>query len=93
MSNEEQFKFQLNQVVATKAASEVLTGSQIYGALRLHQLGDWGDVCDEDRKENEDALLHDGRLMSVFTTGSGVVFWVITEWDRSVTTVLLPEDY
>ena len=93
MANQDEFKFHINQAVVTRAASEVLTGSQVYAALQLHQMGNWGEICEEDRKANEDALLHEGRLMSVFNANDGVVFWIITEWDRSVTTVLLPEDY
>lgn len=93
MSNQDEFKFHINQAVVTSAASERLTGSQIYAALVLHQLGNWGDICEEDRKANDDALLNNGRLMSVFKDDNGVIFWIITEWDRSLTTVLLPDDY
>lgn len=93
MFNSEKFKFNVNQVVVTRSAAEALNGTQIYCGLQLHQLGKWGDICEEDRLANEDALNHGGRLMSVYTTGSGLVFWIITEWDRSVTTVLLPDDY
>ena len=93
MSNENQFKFHINQAVVTRAAAKLLTGTQIYAALRLHQLGEWGEICEEDRLANEDSLLNQGRLMSVFKTDAGTLFWIITEWDRSVTTVLLPEDY
>ena len=93
MFNAEQFKFNVNQVVVTRAAAEVLNGTQIYCGLQLHQLGKWGDICEEDRQANDDALLNEGRLMSVYKAGDETVFWIITEWDRSVTTVLLPEDY
>ena len=93
MSNSEQFKFNVNRVVLTRAAAEVLNGTQIYCGLQLHQLGNWGEICEEDRLANEDALLNEGRLMSVYKTGNDIVFWIITEWDRSITTVLLPEDY
>lgn len=93
MSNEEQFKFHVNQVVITRAAADALNGTHIYCGLQLHQLGRWGDICEADHQANEDALLNGGRLMSVHKTGSDVVFWIITEWDRSLTTVLLPEDY
>ncbi|HRJ27381.1 MAG TPA: hypothetical protein PLO61_07725 [Fimbriimonadaceae bacterium] len=58
-----------------------------------HASGDWGEVCDEDRASNEEALVEGLRLMSVYTSTSGLTFWIITEWDRSITTVLLPEDY
>ncbi|UQI28524.1 hypothetical protein M3M50_16230 [Pseudomonas bijieensis] len=61
-----------------------------------HILGDWGDICDEDRQLNEDALMCDYRLMSVYNINEiepGFKLWIITEADRSVTTILLPEEY
>ena len=60
--------------------------------LKRHARGDWGDLCPEDRKENELSLKEGFRLLSVYGTGERR-FWIITEADRSVTTVLLPEDY
>lgn len=62
-------------------------------ALDRHANGDWGDVCPEDRAENELSLNHELRLLSVYADKRREVFWIITEADRSVTTVLLPEDY
>ncbi|MBN9519236.1 hypothetical protein J0H58_12060 [bacterium] len=83
----------LGQIVATPAALGVLTQPEIVAALRRHASGDWGNVDAEDRAANDDAL-HDGtRLLSVYQSASGTTFWVITEADRSVTTVLLPDDY
>ena len=58
-----------------------------------HQAGDWGEVDEHDRQENELSLREGFRLMSVYTLPNGVKLWVITEWDRSVTTVLLPDEY
>ena len=55
--------------------------------------GDWGDVCKEDWAENDEALKHERRLLSSYRTKHGVRFWIITEWDRSVTTILLPLEY
>ena len=92
--DESEFKFSLGQVVATANASETLSRSAIFLALDRHAAGDWGDVCEEDRQTNE-AALNPGepqRIMSVYKDGE-TVFWIITEWDRSVTTILLPEDY
>jgi hypothetical protein len=93
MFNQGEFKFHVNQVVITKAAADVISGTQVYCGLQLHQMGEWGDICEEDRLANEEALLHGGRLMSVYKIDPETVFWIITEWDLSVTTVLLPEDY
>jgi len=61
--------------------------------LVRHVRGDWGEVCEEDRQENELALQQGFRLLSVYTTQVGEKLWVITEADRRATTVLLPSDY
>jgi hypothetical protein len=61
-------------------------------ALRRHACGDWGDLCPEDTLANEEALRDGDRLLSAYGQGE-LRFWIITEADRSVTTVLLPEDY
>ena len=65
----------------------------IVAALRRHAAGDWGDVSPDDRAANDAALRDGERLLSVYRSAAGVAFWVLTEADRSVTTVLLPEDY
>ena len=61
--------------------------------LVRHIAGDWGDVDEHDRRENELSLIHGFRLLSAYTLYSGTKIWIITEADRSVTTVLLPEEY
>jgi hypothetical protein len=70
-----------------------LTSDDVRDALSRHLSGDWGDVCNEDRQENELSLREGFRLLSVYHASDGKKFWVITEADRSSTTVLLPEDY
>lgn len=87
-------KFLLGQVVATPAALAYLASRSLTPLVFLdrHAAGDWGDVCEQDRRANEEALKSGLRLMSVYKIGDGAV-WIITEADRSVTTVLLPEDY
>jgi hypothetical protein len=62
-------------------------------ALARHVSGDWGDVGEEDRLANEEALRDGTRLLSVYRSATGIRFWIITEADRAQTTVLLPEDY
>lgn len=57
-----------------------------------HKTGDWGDLCEEDKKENDFALEHGYRLLSAYKVGDEKI-WIITEADRSVTTILLPEEY
>jgi hypothetical protein len=83
----------LGQLVATPAALESVTQEQMLGALRRHVSADWGDVDKEDWKTNDYALAHGERLLSAYHTEDGTKFWIITECDRSATTVLLPEDY
>lgn len=85
-------KFPLGEVVATSNAVSQLDPSAIAAAIIRHAAGDWGEVCREDAKSNEDALKFGDRLLSVYRDGSKK-FWIITEADRSVTTVLMPEDY
>ena len=88
-------KFSLGKLVTTPgalmASEEAL--ESFLGFLMRHQSGDWGDVCEADRQENEFALDNDLRLFSVYHFRNGTKIWIITEADRSVTTVLLPEEY
>lgn len=86
-------KFPLGQLVATPNALAQLTEEDILSALIRHQSGDWGEVCSDDRKENDLSLEKGFRLLSVYPASSGVKFWIVTESDRSVTTVLMPDDY
>lgn len=85
--------FPLGQVAVTANAARKLALEEVWAALRRHQAGDWGELDPEDWQANEGALRHGTRLFSVYHCEDGEKFWVITEWDRSVTTVLLPEDY
>lgn len=85
--------FQLGRLVITTAANDRLDPDDVAAALRRHAAGDWGDLCAEDVEENRQALARGGRLFSVYRDRGAVKFYVITEHDRSVTTVLLPEDY
>ncbi len=86
-------KFLLGRLVATSKAASQLSPEDVAVAIRRHASGDWGEVCEDDRASNEEALVEGLRLMSVYMSSNGLTFWIITEWDRSITTVLLPEDY
>ena len=88
-----QVKFALGRLVATPAALEALTSEDINAALARHHRGDWGDVGKHDHAENELSLKEGMRLFSVYHGGNGTKFYIITEHDRSITTVLLPSDY
>jgi hypothetical protein len=83
--------FPLGQIVATPGAVQL--GVDLLGLLRRHARGDWGDMCEEDLRANDDALLGGGRLFSGYSLPGGERLWIITEADRSVTTFLLPEEY
>ena len=86
-------KFALGQIVATPNALSTISNPEIQSALSRHLAGDWGNICAEDQAANERALVDGSRLLSAYRTKLGVKFWIITEWDRSATTILLPEDY
>ena len=62
-------------------------------ALSRHASGDWGEVCEEDWQSNDEALELGTRLLSSYISRSGEKFWIITEHDRSATTILLPLEY
>jgi hypothetical protein len=85
--------FALGQIVITRHAQNVLSSRDLNEALIRHLEGDWGQVCESDRQLNDSAIQDGGRIMSEYCSGSGVRFWIITEYDRSVTTILLPSDY
>ena len=88
-----QTKFPLGQIVITATATGQLDSQAVNEALIRHASGDWGEVCEQDRQENELSLKEGFRLFLVYRTVTRKTFWIITEADRSVTTVLLPEDY
>jgi hypothetical protein len=86
-------KFSPGEIVTTANAWDQISRDDIAKGLSRHLCGDWGEVCDDDWDLNEDALISENRLHSVYTAANGVKFWIITECDRSVTTILLPDDY
>jgi hypothetical protein len=77
----------------TRQAAVDLDRHDALQAIEDHARGDWGLVFPEDRQANEDALRDGDRLMSVYRSSKGQRFWIITEADRSATTVLFPDDY
>ena len=81
-------------LMATPGALATLSQAEITASIRRHHCGDWGYLCPEDREANELALQEGSRLFSVYYGNAGTTkFYIITEADRSVTTVLLPEEY
>lgn len=87
--------FPLGRTVATPGALAALEAARLlpFSLLARHNAGDWGDICEEDKRENARALKRGSRLFSAYNIGEGVRVWVITESDRSATTLLLPAEY
>jgi hypothetical protein len=81
--------------MATPGALQALTeaGDSPASFLQRHVVGDWGELDEEDRQENERSVSAGCRLLSAYATSSGIRIWVITEADRSSTCILLPEEY
>jgi hypothetical protein len=88
-------KFSLGHLTATPGALQALqeAGQSPAVFLAKHVQGDWGEVCDEDKRLNDQALVSGERLLSAYRTVKGVRLWIITEADRSSTCLLLPEEY
>lgn len=85
--------FELGQIVMTPGALELMeNGVNLQHYLLRHYSGDWGDLCKEDIEENKFSLEFGHRLLSSYKTSFGKL-WIITEADRSCTTLLLPEEY
>jgi hypothetical protein len=87
--------FELGRIVATPGALQALQKAEQQPAefLDRHVKGDWGDLDDEDKQENEFSVRNGFRILSAYTTSAGEKIWIITEADRSATTLLLPEEY
>jgi len=88
-------RFPLGHVVATPGALNALSesGQDAHFFLARHVCCNWGDLCPEDRAENTRALQGGMRILSSYKTLRSADLWVITEADRSATTILLPEEY
>ena len=91
-------KFPLGQLVMTRGVADKVANNSAFAefcleSLKRHAKGDWGDLCAEDKAENELSLKEGLRLFSVYETEGLPKIWIITEADRSVTTVLFPDEY
>lgn len=89
------WKFDVGNIVCTDAAEEVFTPKEIQDCLTRHRKGDWGDLDENDKATNDAGLNKKAprRLMSVYKLDRERVMWIITEWHRRVTTILLPDEY
>jgi hypothetical protein len=87
--------FPLGQLLATPGVIEAVeqSGDRLVLFFLRHAAGDWGDLSREDKLENAAALKEGTRLLSAYHLRDGTKIWIITEWDRSATTALLPEEY
>ena len=88
-------KFSLGRVVATPGALRALAeaNQSPFEFIERHQAGDWGELCEEDKKENEFSVRNGFRILSAYRTRDNVKLWVITEADRSSTCLILPQEY
>ena len=92
------FMYEAEATLGERRNQTTTLESVVLKALKRHVCGDWGELDEEDRLTNNDALREGERLISAYsikgvTPDRDLKFWIITEWDRSVTTVLLPSDY
>lgn len=87
--------FPLGQLLATPGAIRAAheAGDNLLLYILRHAAGDWGDLSGEDMRANAEALKEGTRLLSAYHLNDDTKIWIITEWDRSATTVLLPEEY
>ncbi len=88
-------RFRLGRVVATPGALKALeeANQNPFEFLERHQTADWGELGEEDKRENEFSVRNGFRILSAYRTRNDVKLWVITEADRSCTTLLRPHDY
>jgi hypothetical protein len=87
-------QLELGKLVATPGALALLAADNVDAALLLarHRAGDWGELDAHDKAANDRALIEGDRILSSYRTRNGKV-WIVTEWDRCLTTILLPEEY
>jgi hypothetical protein len=91
-------KFPMGRLVMTAGVADLAASNEAFAgfvrrSLKRHSQGDWGDLSAEDKRENEFSLKKGFRLLSAYENGSQPKIWIITEADRSVTTVLFPDEY
>lgn len=85
--------FQIGRLYITPGVLRRVSHIELDSRLSQHRRCDWGDLCDADKKRNDWALKKGGRLFSAYCCSSNTRIWIITEADRSATTILLPEEY
>lgn len=78
--------------IANEAENSPVFAQEIAAAFNRYQQKDWGDLCQEDKELNDQAIQSEGRILAAYQTSKGKI-WIITERDRSATTILFPEEY
>lgn len=93
-------RFELGQIVATCSVHEIMQTDSSFrkfvsACMNRYMSGDWGDLCEEDRLANDDSLRSEGRILATYENPDHPDWkiWIITEWDRSATTILFPSEY
>ena len=91
-------KFELGKTVMTRGLYERYTSDDAFAEFVSHSFRkyancDWGDCVEEDKRSNDNAVKNGERILGVYKNADGETIWIITEWDRSVTTILFPEEY
>jgi len=95
---EETKKFRLGMVVLTRAVHDRVADDKEFAkfvteSLGRHTRGDWGDLCQEDKQMNDHAITDGSRILSAYRHKDETRIWIISECDRSVTTILYPDEY
>lgn len=93
----EKAKFRLGQIIMSRGINDRVADDEgfakfVFDSLKRHTNGDWGDLCEKDKQENELSLKEDIRIFSAYQFKEEKI-WIITNADRSATTVLFPEEY
>lgn len=86
-------KFDIGDLYITTGARSTLNPTDVQQALLRYIEGDWGELGEEDKRLNDDAVQNGGRILGAYRDRNGTKFWIITEADRSTTTILLPDEY
>lgn len=93
-------KFNPGQIVATRGVVDLMEMKTAFHtfvnqSLVRHLKGDWGDICEEDKAVNDAAVTSEDRILSAYKHPNNPEWhiWIITEWDRSATTILFPDEY
>lgn len=89
--------FILGKLIVTRTINDDIANNEVFAyevmkALSRYQVCDWGDTCKEDSILNNKAIIEDNRVLASYNTSLGKI-WIITEWDRSYTTILYPSEY